>query len=257
MTLSPRRKMELSENVGGAVERHIMTSLKIDSAPWWQVDQREIGAEKSPLIVIDNFHPLPMELVENAETQSFSANAPYYPGVRAPAPSTYFQALTRGLTDILIDIFGYTKGLKLQECFLSLVTTPGKDLNFVQRLPHVDGGDDKKVALLHYLCGAEKGGTAFYRQRRTGFEAVTNARFPEYKQAVETDHNEFGEPPAAYFDKPDKRFEEIARIDAAYNRAVLYFGTNLHTIIVGDETPYPADPVKGRLTLNTFFNPIN
>jgi len=76
-----------------------------------------------------------------------------------------------GLLDVFQTVFNYgASKVSLQECFYSLVTTPADKLNMVQRIPHVDGGNDKKLALLHYLCGQDFGGTAFYKQLKTGFE---------------------------------------------------------------------------------------
>ncbi|MBL4854505.1 MAG: hypothetical protein JKY25_09740 [Robiginitomaculum sp.] len=232
-----------------------MTNQTLKAAPWWQVDIRKIGEESSPLVVIDNFFPTPEVLTQDASHKTFTANAPYFPGVRAAVPSAYFKPLVNGLSHILANTFGYGAGVNLQECHYSIVTTPGKDLNMMQRLPHIDGDDDRKVALLHYLCDKDHGGTAFYKQCRTGYETVSNARYPAYKQAVEVDHKNLGPPEATYFSNSDARFEQIAKIDAKFNRAVLYFGVNLHSILVGSK-PLASEPQNGRLTINSFLSPL-
>lgn len=81
------------------------------------------------------------------------------------------------LSEVLVKIFGLSKGVSVQECFLSLTTTLPEQLVPLQRFPHVDGGDDGKIAILHYLCGVKQGGTAFYRHKSTGFETIANAKF--------------------------------------------------------------------------------
>jgi len=228
------------------------SSAMIQGLPWWKLNFQIIGTEKQPLLIIDNFVQNPDKLIDIADAEDFNINPPYYPGVRAQVPQDYIALILSGLSDILTHIFDYKGGAKLQECFFSKVTTPPEDLNFVQRLPHVDGGLDGKVALLHYLSGQELGGTAFYRQKRTGFETVPNARFEAYKKAVEEDHFEIGPPDAKYYDGSDSRFEKIFEVEAKVNRAILYFGKNLHAINISK----PHDQFD-RLTVNTFFNPAS
>jgi len=232
-----------------------MKNIKVDAAPWWDAKLSEIGDEGMPLLVIDNFYPAPDMLVNNAKLKRFSTNSPYYPGIRAKVPDAYFTPTMKGLVDVFQNIFGYTLGqAHLQECFYSLVTTPANELNMVQRLPHVDGGDDRKLALLHYLCDENYGGTAFYKQIKTDFETVPNTKFATYSEAVASEHQRLGPPDAAYFDKSDARFEKITKVSAKYNRAVIYFGINLHTVLIGDKA-LSSDPTKGRLTVNSFFTP--
>jgi len=233
-----------------------MTNTRhVKDAPWWEVSVKNIGREERPFVIIENFFPNPEILTQDARRKTFTANAPYYPGVRAAVPGAYFRPIMKGLSDILVNIFGYGTGVDMQECHYSLVTTQGPNLNTVQRLPHIDGGHDGKVALLHYLCDKDHGGTGFYRQCRTGFETVPNVKFPEYKRAVEQDHKAYGPPDAAYFSGSSDRFEEIAKIDANFNRAVLYFGVNLHSVLPGKKS-LTSDPQTGRLTVNSFFSPL-
>lgn len=91
----------------------------------------------------------------------------------------------------------------------------------IQRLPHVDGLEPDRLAILVYLSGAETGGTAFYRQRATGYETVDAARF-----------------------------------DARPNRALIYRSHLLHCARIASGAALPADPATGRLTINAFlFDP--
>lgn len=155
----------------------------------------------------------------------------------------------------MANIFQYKSGTELQEAHYSLTTTAPEQLHMVQRLPHIDGGNDMKLALLHYLCGAEHGGTSFYKQRRTGFETVSNLRFEAYKSAVKQDHETYNPPVAEYYNEPDERFDKIHFVEAKFNRAIIYFGLNLHAVNIGQKA-LTTDPITGRLTANSFFNPI-
>lgn len=232
-----------------------MKGIDVKAAPWWETTLSFIGDEQMPLVLIDNFYPNPKVLIDDAARRTFRDNAPYFPGIRATLPEAYFKSLQGALSYLLVNIFQYTRGLELQEAHYSLVTTPAKDLSPMQRLPHIDGGNDMKLALLHYLCGPQHGGTSFYRQKRTGFETVPQARFDAYKNAVSEDQAEYGPPNAKYFHNSDKRFEKIHSVEAKYNRAILYFGLNLHAITIG-ESPLTENPRTGRLTANSFFNPL-
>jgi len=228
----------------------------VDTAPWWKAKLHTIGEESMPLLVIDNFYPAPDMLVQDAALKTFSANAPYYPGIRAKVPSAYFNPIMAGLLDVFQTVFNYgASKVSLQECFYSLVTTPADKLNMVQRIPHVDGGNDKKLALLHYLCGQDFGGTAFYKQLKTGFETVPGAKFQAYSEAVKAEHERFGAPEPAYFNESDARFEKIYEVEAQYNRAAIYFGVNLHAVIIG-QAALSTDVSSGRLTVNSFFTPL-
>lgn len=237
-----------------------VTNAQIKGLPWWQLDFKVIGEEKQPLLIIDNFFPTPSLLQDEASQLDFKDIAPYYPGDRAPVQTNYLSILMEGLSDPLVKLFDFKSGASIQECFYSRLTTPPSELNMIQRLPHVDGGDDGKVAILHYLCGPEFGGTAFYRQKATGFETVGNEKFEDYKNAIHDAHNTLGEPNASYFYDSDGRFEKIGEVRAKYNRAVIYFSKNLHSVNPG-ETPLPPksgtkiDIPTSRLTINTFINP--
>lgn len=232
-----------------------MRHLEVEAADWWDVKHDFIGDEKMPLVIIDNFFPTPDILTQDAKQRTFTANAPYFPGIRAALPGAYFKPTMNGLSYLIANVFQYKSGLELQEAHYSLTTTPPEKLKMAQRLPHIDGGNDMKLALLHYLCGPEHGGTSFYKQNRTGFETVSRQRFSEYESAVKSDHSKYGEPAKSYFNDSDERFRKFYSVDAKFNRAVMYFGLNLHAITIG-ESPLTANPATGRFTINSFFNPI-
>ena len=70
-----------------------------------QITRLTVGNEQSPLLVVDNFIPQPESLVDYAASQTFLANSPYYPGVRAAAPAAYRQFMLQSLQQTLIDCF--------------------------------------------------------------------------------------------------------------------------------------------------------
>ena len=104
-----------------------------------------------------------------------------------------------------------------------------------------------------YLDHTEHGGTAFFRHRSTGFERVTEARYPEYKQKLERDVSRTGLPPARYITDGAPHFEKIGESDATYNSLIIYPGTLLHSGVIRNDAPLLADPANGRLSINGFF----
>lgn len=213
---------------------------------------RRMGQERQPLVVIDNFHPDPEALIADAASRPFGPAGPYYPGVRADAPRAHLEPCQGVIAEVLARGFGFS-GARLAETTYSLVTTRPEDLAAIQRLPHYDGLDENRIALLHYLTGPQEAGTAFFRHRSTGFEIITEDRFPTYRDTLASEYPDG--PPPGYF-TGDGVFERIDHVDAKFNRAVIYRGLCLHTGLVPDTHTFNADVYTGRLTINTFLNGV-
>jgi hypothetical protein len=215
-----------------------------------------IGKEREPVVVVDNFLSSPQLLIEYAAThEAFDAvSDAFYPGARAPAPQIYCFALRAFLGAIIGEAFGLQDSrISGELSHFSLVTTAPEKLQMVQRMPHFDNTNPKQIALLHYLCGPEHGGTSFYRHRRSGFEHIDDSRLSEYRNAVGADLAEFGAPPAQYICGDDVRFERTASFGAACNRVLIYRSINLHSADIAATFNFDPNPRSGRLTVNTFF----
>jgi len=215
-----------------------------------------IGKERAPLVVIDDFSADPAALVAAAETGARfrSVVGNFYPGVRAPAPEAYLREVIARLEDPLREIFGLQGApLKASESNFSLVTTPPYLLDPRQTIPHFDLTDHRMLAVLHYLCPADRGGTSFYRHRGTGFESITRQREDPYLMRLAAEMDALGLPPQAYVDGDTPQFERIAHVDAAFNRLVAYRSVNLHSASIPRDFGFAQDVRKGRLTLNTFM----
>ncbi len=232
-----------------------MPSITANCPDSWHIQTKRVGEEGLPLLLIDNAVREPDVLALTARQLAFKPIAPSYPGIRAVVPNAYLHEVMPGLLGLLRDVFGYRHGAALQECFFSLVTTRPEALTPMQRLPHFDGVGDEKVAVLHYLCGPEMGGTHFFRHRSTGYESVTSKRFATYKTTVEAEVDRDGLPPQRYPTASGTLFECIASIPAVYNRIVAYRGIALHSIGIPDDFSFAPTPESGRLTVNTFLRP--
>lgn len=212
-----------------------------------------IGHEAEPIVIIDEFSSDPQALVEQAAVQSYSALGPHYPGIRAPADANYLAERMPILQDVLTHVFGLAKGANLIECNYSLVTTPPEELRPIQRLPHFDSTDPGRIAVLHYLCPAEHGGTAFYRHRASGFETVSASRLEDYSGMIDQEVARRGIPAADYLRGDTAQFEQTYRVGALFNRLVIYRGWTLHSGLIPEGFGFDPAPRTGRLTINTFL----
>ncbi len=209
-----------------------------------------LGQERQPLIILDNFAPDPQTLIADAKGKTYSDGGRHYPGIRASADFTYLNARAELLQKIFVELLGCPSGVEITESNYSLVTTPEPDLTPIQSLPHFDGFNPHRFAILHYLCPPGHGGTAFYRHKATGYETVTQDRYAAYDAELQKEVAEDGVP-SGYFRGSD-RFEQTYRVEPKFNRLVIYRGILLHSgDMVAGFTP-DADPETGRLTVNIF-----
>lgn len=211
-----------------------------------------VGNDRAPVIVVDDVWPDARALFEHAAGRTdFGASSLYYPGVRCAAPKEYAHAIVQSLSGLIRDALGIQGPLAITDSVISLVTTPPEKLVPFQRVPHYDSTDPNRVALLHYLCAS--GGTSFYRHRSTGTETVTAPAEDAYIRKVNAEVRATGMPPARYVDGDSPLFERIGRYDAAFNRALIYRGSMLHSVNVPAGFVPDPNPRTGRLSVNTFL----
>jgi hypothetical protein len=222
--------------------------------PEFRLSKFEIGRERAPLIVVDNFVADPDALIEIAAVKVYSEQHTYYPGVRAKVPLTYQQFVLGELRAAIADTFGSKPNpLRFTDCHFSLVTTPPAKLAYPQRIPHVDSLSSAELAFVHYLFRADLGGTAFYRHRKSGFEFIDHARLSGYQRQVEAEQ---AGPDAAgpeYINGDTALYEQIAKQEGVFNRMLLYRRTSLHSGSISRTFVPDINPRSGRLSINGFI----
>lgn len=227
------------------------------AAPLLNPDRRmEIvrqGAEQQPVIVIDDVLAEPEAWRALAGRLDYGRIGPHYPGLRAPVPPGAAEAMRGELEGVLASTFGLDPVPPVFECYFSLVTTAPEALAPIQRLPHVDGLEQARIAILIFLSGTEMGGTAFYRQRATGFETLDAERFPRFEAALRAGVAEHGLPPAGYISGDTPLYEKIASYEARPNRALIYRSRALHCAEIAPGAALTASAKDGRLTVNSFL----
>ncbi len=213
------------------------------------------GLEREPVVVIDDFLADARALVEQAATQSYvGVTGNLYPGIRSPLPAEYLRHVLALAREPARRVFGLDDpDLARVEGDFSVVTTPPSQLQLLQCMPHFDTTDRRQLAVLHYLCAPEQGGTAFYRHRATGYESVDPSRHDNYMAALGAELKASGPPPRDYIRGNSALFEQIGALEARFNRLVIYRSATLHSGVIPPGAAFDADPRKGRLTANTFL----
>ena len=219
---------------------------------------RRFGTEQSPVVVIDEFSGRLEKVLEVAEalTPYPAPEGNYYPGLRRlirpqdEAADAYDAETCERAGQFIAGAFE-VDSFDLIEASFSMVTTRPSELSPPQRAPHFDTPDPKYYALLHYLRVPAGSGTAFYRQRSTGIERVTERNIGAFVTTAEREAALLA-PDSGYIHGSDEFFEQIGTVEAVPDRLIIYQGSLLHSGIIPAAMNFSADPREGRLTANLF-----
>ena len=216
-----------------------------------------VGKSESPVVVIDDFSGGLERILGIANAlYPYPPHTNYYPGVRRvitradEQANAFVEETCERAAPFIGGAFDIDR-FDLLEASFSMVTTPPSKLTTPQRAPHFDTTDQKHLAILHYLHVPPGSGTAFYRQRSTGIERVTESRLDLFVRTAKRDAAKL---PAdsGYINGSDDFFEQIAAIEAIPDRLIIYQGSLLHSGIIPEGMTFSADPREGRLTANLF-----
>ena len=214
------------------------------------------GNSQSPVVVIDGFSGDVESVARIADGLGpFPAiDVNYYPGVRRMITRSdadadaYVERTCRDAAQFIAGAFDVSR-FDLLEASFSMVTLQPGELRPAQRAPHFDSTDQAYLALLHYLRVPAGTGTAFYRQRSTGIERVTEDNVASF---VGTATAAKLPPNSGYIHGSDDFYEQIGMVEAIPDRMIIYQGSLLHSGIIPPNMPLSADPREGRLTANIF-----
>jgi hypothetical protein len=232
-----------------------MSELALNPASRPEV--RIVGQERTPVVVIDepllSVEGLVQDCIAGA---AFSAGDGFaYPGIRAPLPKRYSELLAPQLAQLISQVYQPPSAARYEliHQLYSLITLDPAKLQPLQRVPHTDTRHRHYFATVHYLVAGEHGGTGFFRHRPTGYERISDARYPHFVQTASAFMERRGLPTARYINASDDHFELIGEVAHRRNRLVLYPGNLLHSGLINPATDIDPDPATGRLTANLFF----
>lgn len=220
-----------------------------------------IGADKTPVIVIDDFVESTEELCRYAQQgDSFTPDGVTgYPGIRLALPKDYVVAALKPLMQGLYKIYQIPPSLTPapRDNYFSLVTTAESDLMPLQTMPHFDSTEPHLLAVMHYLSDGEHGGTGFFTDKSTGMSYVNKHNKTSFYQCleryVELDKLKLNVAPK-YCDKDNDYFTCYHEISYRPNRLVIFPGKLLHSALVRPTTDISSNPNNGRLTANMFID---
>ena len=215
-----------------------------------------VGREKTPVFVLDNFlENLDASILQTVANLEFEEASTHYPGIRAKLPDDYIVAISKALVPLLHKIYTIPADYKLEffDSYYSLVTQLPQTLSTEQQIPHFDGTDDYRLALLHYLNPSKHGGTAFYRHIPTNMERISENKAAQFLSSLDQYFEQYGMPNGHYIDSSNQQFTKIGEIPYVQNRMVIYPGNLLHSGSINPDTDICNSPVSGRLTANVFL----
>ncbi len=216
-----------------------------------------VGNERTPVVIVDDPIRSPEALIQYAATQAdFSTEGVQgYPGVRAALPPEYAATLLPKLRELIADIYKPPPSLEFQliHQLFSLVSQRPEQLQLLQRVPHFDNRSPFYFATVHYLSPDPHAGTGLFRHRPTGFERISDERYPIYARAAEAHVRSHGLPAEKYIDASTDHFEMIAELEYRPNRLVMYPSNLLHSGLIQPDRDISDDPLAGRLTANLFL----
>jgi hypothetical protein len=216
---------------------------------------RRVGNSQSPVVVVDDFTGDAERLARAADALApFPRETDsYYPGVRRMIDESEPQAFDlvaqccRDAAQFIAGAFDLDSFTLLRASF-SMVTVDPSQLTAQQRAPHFDSTEPKYLALLLYLRVPEGTGTAFYRQRSTGLEVVTDDNVDSFFAGARGS----APPGSGYILGSNDFYEQIGAVEAVPDRLVIYQGSLLHSGIIPPDMILSPDPRAGRLTCNIF-----
>jgi hypothetical protein len=216
---------------------------------------RKVGAERQPLLIVDDVLADPRAMIDAARAADFY-RPPHtnYPGLNANLPEAYYRTVVTALRGPIEAAFGVSAQAVLKFFgFFALATTPVEAASPVQTLPHLDGPDPNRLAMVHYLFRGDFGGTGFFRHAATGFESVDARRADIYAAAVESELAQGRRTRFAGEETPG--YHLIEAVEPMFNRLIVYRGHVLHSGLLG-RGGGSADPATGRLTANGFIEAV-
>ena len=207
-------------------------------------------------VVVDDALANPQGMREWAAARPFLAPAGYpYPGHVCDVPADMQSRLADFFARHVRPHLGVRRTLDLA-LRLSVVDTPAAQLAPVQwlchrdRLPDIGSGLLFAASVLYLFDDPALGGTSFYAPRQSA--AQTELIVADSQRLAADDFSARYALQPGYMAGSNAYFERTAQVAAAWNRLIFYDGSGFHSADV-DPARLRADPLKGRLTLNSFI----
>ncbi len=221
-----------------------------------QVGARKIGAEKAKVVVVDNVFDeinfLHDYTSRSAVFQTRKANA--YPGAQARMIKDFGEVFLDYALALIANNYPETTSLQCKPlaAFFSYVSTPEKELEYRQTIPHYDHTSSNSFAVMLYMAPGDFSGTGFFKHDGTSFETISANREKEFWQYLEKhDNSDLSNP--KYCVGNNAGFSMIDSVDYQQNRMLIYPGNLLHSGLIDESRDIHAETIDSRLTANLFL----
>ncbi|USE68847.1 hypothetical protein CTT31_06795 [Pseudoalteromonas maricaloris] len=178
-----------------------------------------------------------------------------YPGLWARVSNDYFE-FVKELALKLAPYFGASPSLesiKRISCNYAIATKLNEELHAYQTIPHFDNLNSNQIALVHYLCGGEFGGTGFYQHKSTGVKEVISANHDRYRDHLDIELSQGGYKEKQYISSHHPLFDRTHYIEAEFGRIVAFPSTRLHSACLAESQLNSDVILDGRLTITSFI----
>ena len=239
-----------------------MQEASVEVNPKASLEVLNVGEEKTPVIIIDDFALDTGDIIEYAcrSVDYGPDSTSAYPGIRGTLPRSYVREVLNKIYRLLFQVYSVSDklGMRTVNTVYSLISTPVDELARAQCVPHFDSNGPLYLAVLHYLNPGNFCATGLFRHKPTGFEQITDPRLAEFIQSSKAFIETNGKPPQNYINTSTDHYELYYRIEYKPNRLVVYPGCLLHSGLVDPTRDINPDPGSGRLTANIFvdFKPL-
>ena len=181
------------------------------------------------------------------------ADNSYYPGVRDNMPEPYIRLLHDFFQQSIIPkLVGREQSTAIiHKSLISLVTCLPSQLLTEQKMPHVDSCKSSEYAFVHYLSGQELGGTSIYRyipKNIVELNEQDEVILDDMLNEVSSKSNEHN----GYITDSTSLFEQVLKVEAKFNRLVIYQGNLLHGANLTSKESYSGDTANGRFSITSF-----
>lgn len=175
----------------------------------------------------------------------------YYPGIWSRVTPQYFTFIENIVSKIAEHFNLEGSKINSLNSNYAIAQTPTEQLSPLQKIPHYDGVKNNQLAIVHYLCGEEFGGTGLFSHKRTQYERINS----EIEQCFNDIAKEeaFQSELNGYIDADNQYYELIAYCKARPSRLFIYPGNVLHSAVIPAQCKLDNGIAEGRLTITSFI----
>ncbi|KZN64760.1 hypothetical protein N473_13285 [Pseudoalteromonas luteoviolacea CPMOR-1] len=176
-----------------------------------------------------------------------------YPGVWARVPDSYYDFIRKVMAQMAPFFAVDVNDIKRVSANYAVVTKSQAELGPYQTIPHFDNLNPNQIALVHYLCDSQFGGTGFYKHCETGFEEITVENHEHYRNILDSELEQQSPAKPEYIRSNHPLFHRTQYLEAQFGDIVAFPSNILHSACIAGEPPATEMLTEGRLTITSFI----